>query len=265
MIHLLTAAALANTWGPTLDGFVSTPRADAPVDGIPVYVADIPVTLTLEADGGPPAPLTTAPIGDSGFMHGVHPPDGGWPVGVPLVVRITESGAYPTAAGDDAVLELAFTATADPALATATPVPRAPVAGEWIPDSDYPWGCCADVRAVDLTVDIPGADPWAVAQLVADDGETVSSEPVRAGIALLSWVQWVDEGAHRACVDVIAYGAAGDASAPIEVCLDLPDGATDSGRAVDDSKDGCGCDVGPNPASWSALMLLLVLVGRRAR
>ena len=261
----MIASAATGTWAPTLGGFVVPERSDAPTDARPAFYGDVPVTVWMDVDGEEPVELDTADAGESRWTHVVLPPDGGWPVGVPITLRLEAEG-YTGWTPSDAQLELTFTAVEGIAPAPPTPEPLAPAPGDWVENTDHPQGCCADVRSVALQVGVPGADRWTLVQLVGDRSRELDTEVAVGGTARTEWVQWVtDSEAHEACVAVTAIGAGGAASSAVDVCAPIPARADTGDSGIrEETKDACGCSTG-GPGGWVGMAALLVVVGRRRR
>jgi len=274
------------TGGATVDrGFAVDDRYDVPSDAMVLIDANFPQVRVVV---GPGAPYELESQGLVGFgttyYSALLPPAGGWVPGERYELS-SEPAPYAnrTPEADDL---LVFEAVAEAAGPPPEVVQVEVEPSEWLENTDYGWGCCEDVRTLELTVTLPdGADPWAwvearglyelgrPSQITTgmNDRHDVGIGP---GVHVLRVVQWVDEGFNQPpCVELVPRSAAGEEGEAVEVCLrdnleqrtwlfaDVTRGGGTGG--VPYEAGGCGCTAGRSGGAWFGLLAALALARRR--
>ena len=145
------------TWVEEDDGFVSSPRSDAPVDGWLLYEANVDPEATVVDGPGAPFVLDAVVVETEAPMAILFPPDGGWEAGASYTVEAR--GSLTFTVGD---------AEAPPAV---DPEITSIEVGDWSErEHEYVGGCCAQIRPVVVELNLPGGDRWAFSELHAGDG-----------------------------------------------------------------------------------------------
>ena len=94
------SVALANTWAPVDQGFLSPARSDAPTDGVLVYAANYAPSATVMAGPGAPMELYSEVLtGVGSAPHAaLYPPEAGWQSGQTYEVSVApyDEGEAPT-------------------------------------------------------------------------------------------------------------------------------------------------------------------------
>jgi hypothetical protein len=272
MWWIAAGAAWADTWGPYEDGFVSPSRDDAPTDAVVLYAANYLPEITATDSGGVEQPLESVYVTGVGAPPrvAVQPPAGGWQPGE--TYTLSASGYTSQEYAPDTVATFTFTAGSIPSpVALAATVTNWSV-GEWSEDEvDYPWGCCAKLRTVEVDVERDGADPWSWTEIVGQfqGPSQITTQEIHMHLdvavgstdATLSFVQWRDEdtGPVPACFDVVAVNAAGVAGPSESLCA-MDDEVTPGS----DDSIVCGCATTRGALPWVAVWLAALTMARRA-
>ena len=205
----------------------------------------------------------------------IQPPEGGWSAGLTYTVAV---GGYPYAYEEtpEPPAELVFVAGETNAPAAGPFVTEELSIGDWSEETDYAWGCCHPVRAVELDVSVPDADPWSrleivgafdlgrPSQITTDEIHTHLDVAVGPGEHTLAFTQWLDErGPQPPCFDVVAVSAAGERGSRETFCTD-EDGIVGDGALA----SALGCSTAGGGVPWLVTILSLLslrVVGARSR
>jgi len=239
------------TWVEEDDGFVSSPRSDAPVDGWLLYEANVDPEATVVDGPGAPFVLDAVVVETEAPMAILFPPDGGWEAGASYTVEAR--GSLTFTVGD---------AEAPPAV---DPEITSIEVGDWSErEHEYVGGCCAQIRPVVVELNLPGGDRWAFSELHAGDGYVggVRDLSVGSGRHVLRLQQHLSEGKEPvpACFDVVSRNAGGWPGSTRSFCTDY------RGNTWEGGPDRlCRCDSGAGAEGGWVLGLLLAFAGRRRK
>lgn len=268
-VSVWIAIAHADTWGPWQDGFVSPAREDVPSDAVVIYASNYLPEVTVTSGPGAPFALGArylTGVGASSRAVTLRPPRGGWVAGEAYVLSAL---GYTTEEGE--VATLTFTAGEEAAGDPGAPRVDAIALGAWSGEIDYAWGCCLPTRRIEVSVEVPEADPWSRVEIVGrfDLGRpsqvTTSEQNTHLDVALgagphvLTIEQWEDDrGPQPPCFDVVSVSAASTVGPAETICTADLEPAPEPGPIG-------GCSTGAIPGLPATLCgLVLALARRRA-
>lgn len=199
---------------------LSASRDDAPIHGQILVEGPIHEVPELWVDGVFEATLSTAVLlGDPREWNArsvILPPDGGWPVGAPLEVRVVlpivgdSYGAYDSGQ-EPGFRSLAFTAVDVPA-----PTPRQP---SWLAFNVQPWA--GNERQTVVTAHFHDDDPWATVWTRGPDGALFGVQQAD-GDQATSWLFEARESCETPvplpCVEAQLLSATGEPGPPLSEC-----------------------------------------------
>lgn len=245
--------ALATPPGPFLEGFAVSSRDDAPIDAWILVDANFEPAATVTSGPDAPFPLQVESVveyGVTGDVVALLPPDGGWAPEAAYTVEVT-GGDYTYVA--EGLAPLPFSTGAAPADPPEEPDVSVEV-GPWGPEGRYDWGCCEPTREIAFAIGNPQADAWSAVEIVAVYPDRHG--PDRVGLAIgpgdhaVSDWQWKESGElFPSCWRIAGVAADGEASTPVEVCVD--DRVT-----IDGQPQGWGCSHGGATAALATLAAL---------
>jgi hypothetical protein len=271
MMWLFTTLAMANTWAPLDQGFLSDTRLDAPTDGVLLYGSNyVPEVSVIDGPAGTQV-LEAALVTGVGAQPValIRPPGGGWIADETYLLEVlgyADSGGDPTT--------YSFTTGASLAPAAGVPVLGDLDIGSWTDEAlDYPWGCCSRLRTLSVDVEVPGGDPWSYVELIGDfdlAGPSQITEDeihthldvgVGPGPHTLTVIQWEEDGSPQPpCFDIVAVAANGQPGPRETIC------ANDGSETLDvPSADRCGCATTPAPAVPLGILICALVGTRRPR